>query len=179
VNYGIDALAPPERLEQTFGALDIGVERIEGRCETRLWIALGRKVKNEVRTDLFDDVLKGDVVVKIASRKMDAGATVGAIHQVPDVVEGTTPPAHTVQIPVRLLKQVICEMRTDHAAHSGNQGPGRLHDSILVITGMIDDLAAEMFEACRHVQKVLPPSRPLPLQSDRTPLCRPFQVSGS
>jgi len=81
---------------------------------------LGGKVEDEVRLALFDHVLNGHVVSKVAIQQ---GYTVLSIHprqEVGDIIERATPPVHSVDVPIGVLEKKIGKVGTDHSGYAGD-----------------------------------------------------------
>ena len=115
------AVRDPQRLQQITGPDDVGVQRVNGGVKAGLGVALGRQMKYIVRSDLLHYGEQGHQIVEVGVLKEHPILVVGTVKEVLHIVNGTAPAADSVDVPIRVLQQIVRQVGAYHASDSGNK----------------------------------------------------------
>ena len=110
-----------DRLQQAAGSENIRIECIDRRCEACQRIALSCQMENIVRFHPLQHADQGRHIVQIPILYKHTVAAVDTPEQMGDIIHWAAPPLHSVNIPIRMLQQIIRKVGAHHTRHAGNQ----------------------------------------------------------
>src|SRR5262249_15218793 len=102
-------------------ALDVGVQSVDWRIEARTWKALRGEVEDIVGFGLGHGIANGQAVPKIDVEKIDPLLRVDPPDQMRKVVHRAAPATQSEDFPVRLLDEVVGEVRTHHSGDASDE----------------------------------------------------------
>ena len=97
-------------LQEITSTNNIRVQGVDRSIETGLGIALGRQVEDVIWLNSFNNSEQRDQIIKVGIQEEYTVLVVSTFKQMLDIFDGAAPTANTVDIPVCVIQQIICQV---------------------------------------------------------------------